>query len=84
MRVLKPLLAGAALLTLAAPALASAEPYYGDHAGYDHGYAAYDRGDYGRDYRYVAPRWAHHHAYRFRRDRHDRDWRYGGWDRGWR
>jgi hypothetical protein len=60
MRFLKPLLAGAALLAIAVPTLASADPYYGDHGlqyhrdgGYDRHQsdAAYRRDDQGgRDY----------------------------------
>ena len=88
MRFLKPLLAGATLATLAVPALALADPYYGER-GSDYGYSrSYDHGyrnDSGRDYwRGYDHRdgWRRHHGFR----RHARDWRWGpGWDeRGWR
>ena len=46
MRLLKPLLAGAALMALAAPSLASAQPYHVDR-GHD-----YDRGGYGHERAY--------------------------------
>ena len=59
MRLLKPLLAGAALLTLAAPALASAQSFYHDggrdyqrDGGYE--YRGFDRRD-GGDYGYRQP-----------------------------
>ena len=80
MRFLKPLLAGAALLTLTVPALASAQSYYGDR-GYSYG----DRGDYG--YRDEAPRWQRHYDYRDswrRRDHHRRYDHYDRYDRSWR
>ena len=75
MRILKPALAGAALLTLSVPALASAQPYYGG----DYGYRTYSySGDYGRNgddwrwrrhdgdswrYREFYRRHHHHHVY---------------------
>jgi hypothetical protein len=88
MRFLKPLLAGATLVALAAPALASAEPSFGDRG---HQYQR-DRGDYGYrdradrefafrdgwrrdfhgDYGY---RWGHRHNWRME---HRRDYR-DGW-----
>ncbi len=98
MRLLKPLLAGATLLTLAVPALAAAEPYFGDRGG-DYGYSrdyGYGRDYGGRDYgdRDDGDRsdfgrgydhrggWRYRHYFR----RHHRDWRYEHrWDeRGWR
>lgn len=79
MRFLKPLLAGAALLTLVAPAAASAEPYFfGGHDGGRGDYHARDYGDYhARDYG---------DAYRRDDDRGDRYERWGRhYERdGWR
>jgi hypothetical protein len=80
-RFLKPVLAGATLLTLAVPALASAQSY-ADGRGY---YA--DRGDYSRSYRH--DRWGRDYGYR---DFGHRDsWRHhnyerphGGYDGRWR
>ena len=85
MQILKPLLAGAALLTLSVPALASAQPYdgYRDYGRYD-GYHADRsggfrdgwrrdegyRGDYGR------------HAFRWHR--HDHHFDYSWFGREWR
>ena len=80
MRFLKPLLSAAVLVTLVAPAAASAEPFFGGHDG---------RGDYQRNYdrsyRYEAPRawrgydrdgWRYNfHSWRRRHEREWRDWR---------
>src|SRR5262249_54904505 len=80
-RFLKPLIAGAALLTLAIPALASAQPYAGGHA-----YA--DRGDYARSYHHDRwerdYRYRHDWRYRYWRHHHHHHWRDGRYDGGWR
>ncbi len=81
MRFLKPVLAGAALLAIAVPALASAQSYYDrDYGQRDYGYSR----DYSRDYgdRDYGWRWRHHHRYDYyRHNRHhmyDNENRYGG------
>jgi hypothetical protein len=87
MRILKPLLAGATLLALGVPALASAEPYF-DHGG-DYGYSrdgGYARGDYGRGYRddgrweqrRFQDGWRYRDYHRHHRHFWDR-WDRGGW-----
>jgi hypothetical protein len=86
MRILKPLMACATLLTLAAPALASAEPYF---AGRGHGDGfAYNSGDYSRGYnRGEGRRWERRFDYRDDWRYRDHDWRYRDHDwryhRGW-
>ena len=88
-RFLKPVLAGATLLTLAVPAMASAQPYDGGRA-----YRA-DRGDYSRSYRHDGARdygydrrWdresRYRHDWRYRYWRHHRHWRDGWYDGRWR
>jgi hypothetical protein len=84
MRFFKPLLAGATLIALAAPALASAAPYSGDrgHESYrDGGYGYRDQGgrdfsvrdDWRRDFHDSdGYRWRHHHHWR-----RDHRWGYG-------
>jgi len=92
-RFLKPVLAAGTLLTLAVPALASAQSYdggrvhYGDRAYYaDRGdYARSYQGDYGRDDRHGGWRrdFGYRHDWRARYwgHRHYRrdDWRGAGW-----
>jgi hypothetical protein len=91
MRFLKPLLVGATLVAFAAPALASAEPFYGD-GGRDYHRDAGDHGrwDGRRDWR-RADRGADNyrrHDYWGRRDYGYGDrshWRHHRWEdqRGW-
>jgi hypothetical protein len=92
MRFMKPLLAGAMLIALAAPALASAEPYFGDY-GHDRyeGDRGYDRRDQddrrfnswsgrNRDYGYSG-----YGSGYYQGDRHDH-WRmrhHWGWRSDW-
>jgi hypothetical protein len=84
MRFLKPILAGAALLTISVPALASAQSYYGRDYGRDYGHRDYG---YSRDYdrygdRDYGWRWRHHHRYDYYRHHHhiyDNDYRYGAY-----
>ena len=95
-RFLKPVLAGATLLTLAVPALASAESYdgptYAARGEYSHTYGGGDayRGDHERsDFvrRERHSRWDRNAGYRhswrthFRRHHHWGESRFGG---GWR
>ena len=77
MRFLKPLLAAATLLGVAVPALASAEPYYGDQGrgyGYERDYS------YGRDYGYGRNS-GHDDGHRWERRHHDRYDRHDRWNR---
>lgn len=81
MRFLNLKLAGATLLALAAPALASAQPYFADHGrgyGYERGHDSYRRdgeGMWGR-------RFEHRDSWRHG-DRFDRGYRWGQ-QRHWR
>jgi hypothetical protein len=84
MRFLKPILAGAALLTVGVPALASAQSYYDrDYGHRDYGYSRdYSRSYGDRDYGW---RWRHHYRYgddyrrHHQRHMYDNDYRYGGY-----
>lgn len=89
MRILKPLLAAAAVLTLAVPALASAEPSWGRSDGYrDGGYRDGDgyRGEYRhirflREREFERRRAMEHARWEWRRHHHH-DYRYEGY-RAW-
>jgi hypothetical protein len=78
MRLLKPLLAGAALLTLAAPALASAQPFNHD-GGRDYqrdgGYHQRHEGFRHRDNGYRT----YGYDYQFRHRHHHHHWDHRGW-----
>jgi hypothetical protein len=79
MRILNPLLAGAALVTLAVPALASADPYYGYGGREYHRDGYHDRYDAYRRHDYWQGRYRYDYGYR-------NDWRARHrWDerRGW-
>lgn len=79
MRILKPLLAAAAVLTLAVPALASAEPWQNQSGDYrDGGYRHDDgyRGDYRRirflrEREFERQRAMEHARWEWRRHHHD-------------
>ena len=89
MQILKPLLAGAALLTLSIPALASAQPYdgYRDYGRYD-GYHADRGGDFrGDGWRRDAGGYGYEGDYgrhAFRWHRHYHPYHYGWFSRDWR
>jgi hypothetical protein len=78
MRFLKPLLAGATLIALAVPALASADSYYGGY--HNGGYDQYGRGD--RSYGDYADRGHGDGEWRGRRDQ-GRDYSYRDQGRGY-
>ncbi|MBV9994114.1 MAG: hypothetical protein JO127_02770 [Caulobacteraceae bacterium] len=78
MRFLKPLVAGATLVALATPALALADPAFGDRG---HEYHR-DRGDAGRD-GYYGDYGRRDHGFAYR-DGWRGDYGYGYGDYGWR